>query len=604
MIKVYCNFTDGLFHIKIGKDCLYFTQVVELLRSRYYLKYNEKSYSWTSASAITIKAVVCDLESYDVVHISEEDKDLLNDLLYPIDEDFKKTKIIPDKELMTLHPPLVGKFPYENFQPEAIKKGLIQNRIILDIDMGHGKTYIVCMIIGTLLKQNKIDKILIIARPEGVENFRLELLRFLGTIITENDIGIVSTDDRKIENYFDKKIIITNYITYRLSGDYYNKAKTKSTAKKPTNKTIDFSKWGSSRLLLIDEAQSINSYDSLQSHFVHLYKDDFYRRISMSGSLGYNFLHYYSQIKFHLPKSIPYSYSVWTDYVAEKGTYFSKTAISKIKPDKVKEFKERLIDSLQVTYRNCIELPEHMDDIIYVRMTDKMKKLYKEFVANELHRIAIEREKEVDGNILENSFGTFTLMTSDPSLLDIPNWKFEDNPKTQVLESLVEKYMEEGRKIVIWGSHPKVLNTIAEYFKKYKPYVVHGDLKTSIKKSKRHDTVEDFKKSVDRNILISSYVLSTSINITEATRQIYFDLPLDSDNFSQSKKRIYRQGQKEPVITHYLLLNNTVDIYIWFCILHAKDLKKKTLSSKQTLELDDYKEVFNAKAESYLDYKG
>lgn len=604
MVKVYFDFNDGQFHFKLNNS-LYYNEILGVLKTKYRCTFNPKSKSWSIKSAITANGIVIELRGYDDIDISDDDLYLLEDFIYPDDSTFKKIKLSPSKELLEKHPPLVGKPPYENFQLEAIKKGLTQNRIIYDIDMGHGKTYISCMVIGSLLLQNKIDKVFIIARPEGVENFRLEILGFLSPYIKEEDIGIVDTKHREIEDFFDKKIIITNYITYRLSCGYYNKL-SKSNAKKPTKKTIKFSKWGSNRLLLLDEAQGINNYSSAQSHFVHLYKDDFDRRISMSGSLGYKFLHYYSQCKFHIPNSLPYSFSEWTNYVADKGTHFSATAITSLREDKVKEFKEKLLDKLQVTYRNCIDIPDNTDDIIYIQMNDKLKKIYRLFTDELINSLIKIKNKNLDGNSLLNKFMLFTKATSDPILLNDDqrgSWKFTDSPKLEIIDSLVEKYVdEENRKIVIWGSHPKVLNALADYLKKYNPYVVHGSEDSSVKKSDRFELVQDFRKNKKRNILITSYVLSTSINIVEATRQIYFDLPLDSDFLVQSKKRIHRQGQKEPVITHYLLYNNSIDIYVWNEILMRKNNTKNLLSSKEELSLEDYKTVFAAKAESYLSY--
>ncbi len=605
MIHCYFSFDDGHFHFKLN-DTFYFTQVVELLKKKYHLEYNSLHKTWMSKNAILAQAIYLDLQDYDEVTISEDDRQLIEDMIYPEDDTLKKIKLQPDKELLALHPPLIGKAPFENFQLDAIKKTLSQNRRILDIEMRHGKTFIMCMVLGTLYKLKKIDRIFIIARPEGVENFRLEVLRFLGTLFTEDDIGIVTTKNRKIDDYFDKKIIITNYTTFRLSGDYYNK-QSKSTARKPTKKTIDFSKWSTGdKFLLLDETQSINSYDSLQSHFIHLYKDDFFYRVGMSGSLGYNYLAYYSQCKFLVPKMIPYCFSEWTSYIADKGTKFSPSAIKEFRPAKLKEFKEQVIDKLQITYKGCIQETENIETITYVRMNDKMKEVYRLFVEKEINNITIRKEMDITGAKLENMFMYLGLVTSDISLLDekySKGWKFEDNPKVEITKSLLEKYIdEEGKKVVIWGSHPKVLNQLAEVLKKYNPIVIHGS-EGSVKKEERDTYVKKFKTDKKCKVLLASYVLSTSITLTEASRQIYFDVSLNSDNHHQSKKRIHGPTQKELIITNHLLFNNSIDIYIYFEILQDRLRKKTVIGSKEKLSHEDYRKVFNAKAESYLSYR-
>ena len=603
-IKVSFNFNTGLFDFNI-KDCEYFTTVVETLRKKYHCSYNKYTKIWSSKSALNTFSIMEELRDIDTVIISEDDELLIEDLVYQDDPTFKRVKLGLSKELIERHPPVIGKHPNENFQLEAAKKGIIQNKIIYDISMGHGKSYIFCMVYGSLLLQNRIGNCLIICKPEGVENIRLEILKFLDGIITADDIAVVTTANRNIEDYFDKKIIITNYITFRLSGSYYNKLKNKSEAKKPTKPAIDFDKWGKNLFLLLDEPQKINDYKSLQSHFIHLYGQYFERMMLMSGTLGYKFLHYFSSCKLLLPNTLPYSLSEWTSYVAVRGTKFSDYAVKELREEKVKEFKEKVLDKLQVTYRDCIELPEAIDDLIYIQMSDKMKKLYRAFIEKEIDELDRRRSGKVGLPDLKNCFGRLSMFTSDPSLVKGISWKFEDNPKIDIIESLLDQYIsDENRKVIIWSNHPTVINKLAEVLKKYKPIVIHGDEKTSVKRQDRNSLVEEFKKSKTQNLLICSYVLATSINIVESTRQIYFDIIPDNDTFNQSKKRIHRIGQKEPVISHYLLFNNSIDIYIWEEVLQSKENVKNTLSSKEELSLEDYKSIFNRSRESYLTYRG
>jgi len=603
MININFSFDDGHFHFNIN-DCIYFSQIIQLFKQKHHLKYNPKIKSWSTDNVILANAVYLDLQGYDDISISEDDINLLEDLIYPPDSNFKKIKLPLDEEFFKKHPPLIGKPPYEKFQTEAIKKGVTQNKILYDISVRHGKTYITCGVIHNLIKLKKIDKIFIICRPEGVENFKVELLRFLSHLFTEDDIGIITTNNRQIEDYFDKKILITNYTTFRLTCDYYNKL-SKSKAKKPTKKVIDFSNWKGNKLLIVDEGQSLNNYDSLQSHFVHLYKDEFNNIIDMSGSIGFNILHMYSHAKLLIPEAIPYSFSVWTSYIAEKGTKYSKAAIKELRPEKVKEFKERVLDTVQVSYRNCIQETKMHEKETYVHMSDKMKKIYRSFIDKEINDRVYRQKHELTTSNLQNMFGRLTLVTSDVSLLDeqfSKGWKFSDNPKLDIVSSLLDRYInDENRKVVLWGSHPKVLDLLGEYYKKYNPIVIHGA--SEIKKDERVDYVQKFNSDSKCPLLICNYVLSTSITI-KATKNVYFDMPINSDNFMQSKKRIHGPMQKEEVESVYLLFNNSIDIYVYYNILKNRLAKKNVLSEKEEVDLDTYKEVFSAKAESYLSYRG
>jgi len=610
-IKFYFDYSDGNFHFGINsKGSIHFSHIIALFK-KYHFDFEPLSKTWFTKSAIQASTIIDDLKAYDTIDATDSDYSLLEDFIYPIENSIKKVKIPLDDEYFIKHPPLIGKPNYETFQLDAIRRAVTQNKVILDISMGHGKSFIFSAALYHLMKKGLVDKCLIICRLEGMENIKLEMLKFMDGLLTEDDFAIVDTDHREIEDYFNKKVIITNYVTFRLTGKYYDSLRVKrkkgEQVKKPKKPVINFSSWGDNRLLLLDESQEVNNHDSLQSHFIQLYASNFSRIINMSGSLGYKFLHYYSHCKILIPETVPYSFSEWTSYVANKGTYFSDFAISDFKEHKIKEFKEKVLDKIQVTYRNCIELPENKEEVIYVRMNDKLKKIYRSFLDSEIEKIKHsrgEKGKDITGNDLKNRFGSICQVASDPILLPPEQrigWKFTDSPKVEVLKSLLEKYVEEdNQKVVIWSVHPKILNELKEVLKKYNPIIIHGDKDTSVDTKDRIAEIKKFQTDKNIKVALLSYVMSTSINLVEATRQIYFDLPLDSDDFNQSKARIHRQGQQNKVITNYLQYNNSVDIYVWEEILMAKDKTKNILSSKESLSLEDYKNIFNRSKSSYL----
>lgn len=593
MVKIWLDLNDGYIHYKIVDDIMFDTLVSYF--KNHYCKFDSKSRSFTMKPCLRAYNAYLELKDYTKISISAEDIEFLQFCVYPTSNELRKIKLNPVQELFDKHPPMQGVAPYENFQREALIKTIRQNRIILDIEMRHGKTYIASMAIGNLLLSKQIDRVFIVCKIEGVENFRLELLRFLDGIITEDDIGVVTTDNRNIEDYFNYKIILTNYTTFRLSCSQANRDINKSKAKKPSKTAIPFDKWGERRLIVLDECQALNNYDSIQSTFLHLYKDFFERRIEMSGSIGYKFLQMYSLCKFLVPEQIPYTFSEWRDYVSlDKGR--------SLIPDRVKEFKEAIIDKLMITYRNCIPQTEHEEILTYCAMNEKMRKLY-QMVCNEFVNSLLKKGNgKISGRLLLEQYGTLTRFTSDPSLLDLKGWKFEDNPKIEVLKSLVEKYVdEENRKVIIWGSHPAILNKIAQLFPNYKTLVIHGDEATSIKRSERIAVVNKFKTEPDSQILICNYVLATSISLVEFTAQIYWDLTSDIDSWVQSKKRFQGPLQKQRVFTHHLLFDKSIDNYVYYDVLLRKGKVKDTISNKENLSLDDYKAVFNSSRNFFLD---
>lgn len=616
MVKVYFNFTTGFFHIKLDSTQMYFSDIIQLLKENYYCSYSNKYREWYHKSAITIQNIIDDIKAYDKIFISQEDKDLIKDLIYPRDSSFKNLKIIQNKEWFEKHKPILGKTPYENYQLDTVKFCSSRNRSIQDLAPGTGKTYIESGVLANFLKNTKIEKILWVCKPEGVLSTYFKILQFLPEYYTENDIGICATDNREIEDLFNKKIILTNYTTFRLTEEYYHSMRVKSRkikgkivkTKKAIKPTIRFDKWcdKSKAYIILDEAQSIKNYDTQQSHIIHLYKDFFDFRTVMSGTLHYKVTDGYSIAKFLVPESLPYSFSEWRKYMADREeTKF----IKKFRPDRVKEFKERVLNPLQISFgEEVLDLPPFIEEPIYIQMNNKMREYYKKYIEYMVEGLQNKKEDELNIQNVENYFFPLVMFTSDPILVkkDFPyEWDFNDNPKIEVTKSLLEKHLEENNeKVIIWSNHPKTINELKKVLKKYNPYVIHGDEKTSVKKSERFEMVKEFRESKDRNLLICSYVLQSSIDIQEANVQIYYDIQLDTDKFNQSKKRTWRLEQKKTVWSYYLLFNNSIDIYIWNEVIMRKEKVRNILTSKEYLELQDYKNIFNAKQESYLSYIG
>jgi len=53
--------------------------------------------------------------------------------------------------------------------------------------------------------------------------------------------------------------------------------------------------------------------------------------------------------------------------------------------------------------------------------------------------------------------------------------------------------------------------------------------------------------------------INLQCNVGEIAQTVWFDLPWSSENYIQANARVYRQGQKKPVVIHHLIVNNSID---------------------------------------------
>ena len=101
-----------------------------------------------------------------------------------------------------------------------------------------------------------------------------------------------------------------------------------------------------------------------------------------------------------------------------------------------------------------------------------------------------------------------------------------------------------------------------------------------------------FKSSPDCNLLLASQiVVRTSINLTEATRAIYFSRDYNFVSNSQSVKRLHRIGSKESVLIHPLIFRHTLEV-LQDEDLDGKDTLNRVIFSKDSLSREEWKKVF------------
>ena len=141
-----------------------------------------------------------------------------------------------------------------------------------------------------------------------------------------------------------------------------------------------------------------------------------------------------------------------------------------------------------------------------------------------------------------------------------------------------------------------MIENLAEHYKKYKPFVIHGGiaLPTGMSKDSYIDSIiEDFKKDPDRNILIASYLMiATSKNITEARVMIYYDRPWNWAVEDQSKERNHRPGSSfDSILIYYLIGEKTLEERQDKVLTQRKNLDEEVLNY-DSLDKDTWRKIF------------
>ena len=137
--------------------------------------------------------------------------------------------------------------------------------------------------------------------------------------------------------------------------------------------------------------------------------------------------------------------------------------------------------------------------------------------------------------------------------------QFNEN-KLNTLKEIMEST---SNRLIIFYNFTKEKDLIVSLCEKLKkPYsIINGEIK-DLKAYEEHE---------DSITIVQYQAGAMGLNLQKANKIIYFTLPLSSDLFEQSKKRIHRIGQIDTCFYYYLLTKGTIEESIYKTLMMRKD---------------------------------
>lgn len=601
MIRLYLSRDKQKIAVKMSGAN--FMQIKDVLKEHYFkfeteFEYNDMIWVKKATECEACLEALLKIEPFD---ISEEIYECM--VITPETEKFR----------IAYNPKIVGGEPIGNYQIEGIKQGVKQSRLYLAHKMGLGKTFILTGIINHLWYEKLVDRILIVAPTESVYNFRRELIRFNTFGLKEEDIYIANSKNR---NPFQDsvKVALMTYRTFlMLSDDAYFKV-FKKKSKKYKTACLPLDTWGTKRAIVLDEAHLIKNRGSRWTKALHMHKSFFRFRYLLSGTpypKGIEDL--YSQLKFLDDNIVSTDYYSWLNRVAKLGTRWSEYAIAGYKHDEIKKFLEEVSPWIVREFtEDNIELPDLDIRNVYTEISVKQKKLYRHYI-----KMTMEANKTKNGRLnvreMYMNFPRIMLALDNPCILKgkidpqkepefysmVDKWKFEDHSKLEVTTALLERFItDEGKKTILWSGHPMSIKQLGEYYKKYNPIIIHGEMeipKDMSKEEYRDTLLEKFKKDKKHKLLIASYfMVARAVNIVEAPRAICFDRPWNFEIWDQMAKRNHRYGTTEEVLMRPIIMEHTLEEKLDKVLKQRQSLDKDLLKY-DSLGKDQWESIFEGR---------
>ena len=133
---------------------------------------------------------------------------------------------------------------------------------------------------------------------------------------------------------------------------------------------------------------------------------------------------------------------------------------------------------------------------------------------------------------------------------------------------LIDKVLEQGRKVIVFTNFTMSLDMIYEKYGK-KAVVLDGRMS----KDRRQQSVDRFQNEDKVKIFIGNIkAAGVGITLTAADTVIFNDLSFVPADQSQAEDRAYRYGQKNSVLVYYPVFENTIEMTIYNILQKKKEI--------------------------------
>jgi SWI/SNF-related matrix-associated actin-dependent regulator of chromatin subfamily A member 5 len=199
------------------------------------------------------------------------------------------------------------------------------------------------------------------------------------------------------------------------------------------------------------------------------------------------------------------------------------------------------------------DLPPKVEKAIYLGMTTLQAELYKEYI----------EDGTIRGRGYVNTQVQLRKICCHPYIFDelVPERLGKNvilaSGKMIILDKLLEKLMQEDRRVLIFTQFLSMLKLLAAYceFRKYRHFVLQGQ--TSLED--REDMITAFAEHRVDIFLLSTRAGNLGINLIAADTVILYDSDWNPQMDFQAMDRAYRIGQTKEVHVYRLITEHTVE---------------------------------------------
>jgi SNF2 family DNA or RNA helicase len=422
---------------------------------------------------------------------------------------------------------------------------------LLAFEQGLGKTLVAIDAYRRLRERNDADRMLVVCPNSLKRNWVAEIDKFAPALTVEIAEG-PPRDRRRIFATSAADIMVTSYETARVEV-------TAILALASRSRTV----------LVLDESHAAKNWKSLTSTSMrHLAPRCEYRWLLSGTPVTNTPADLYTQIEIIAP--------------GERSLGSLESFLARVEEDPSATFAKPVLDRLVLrrTKEECLDLPDKTFTDVLVDLPVWQRRLYDEMKTQmvcDIQSMSGEQYRAFASTALAQ-LTRLSQLASNPSLL-FPETSHTP-AKFEVLDDLVSDILSvPGRKIIIWSTYVRNIETLIRRFSKYGAVAIYGGIETG----ERQEVAARFQGDPAARILIANAAAAgTGFTLTAASYTIYESMSWRFDHYAQSQDRNHRIGQTQPVSYLRLIAADTIDEVVARALERKSGMARNLLSDPES----------------------
>jgi len=404
-------------------------------------------------------------------------------------------------------------------------------------DCGVGKTAIMLMLIERLIRERKIDKVLVITLKNIMYGaWKKDIPKF------SPDLKLCILDKGTKVN---KKILLKDFHGHPKYRKKYDKDFNIYAVNFESVHSIQsvLAKVGFD-IVIIDESSKLKDPKTKISKACISLGDLIPRKYILSGTPAPNKeLEYFCQIRFLSDRVFGDNYWSFRERWFEQTDRFGFNY--ELDPMRREEFSALLYTyGLRFTQEDCLDLPDTQDEFLPAIMDKKLSEMYR----------TLEKEKVLQiGTKLYGSDNPLTGLLklrqlssgfcTDPDKDDGSLIKFK-NHKLHVLKEFLDNNQNE--QVIIWAVFRHDIHSIQDLLGD-KAVSLYGGTKNSEK------VIDDFTSGNIKYLVANPASAGHGLTFVNCRVNVFYSLDYNSENYQQARRRTHRAGQTQKVMYYHIM---------------------------------------------------